>query len=92
MFAAGKKVLWGGHSGDLSRFEAIHPVIRQPLEELIERYDIHDALLDLAYIDPEQLRLTDRLTPIARHGSFTLYKTARAEAGHADGRTGTMTR
>lgn len=76
-FAARKKVLWGGHSGDLSKFEALYPVIRQPLDELIREYRLDYVMLDLAYTDPEQLKLAERLRPISRHGTFALYATDR---------------
>jgi len=79
-FASRKKVLWGGHSGDLSKFEAVYPVIRRPLEDLIDEYRLDYVLLDLAYTDPEQLRLTARLRPISRHGTFALYETGRRDA------------
>lgn len=76
-FASGKNVLWGGHSGDLSKLDALYPVIRRPLDELIAEYRLDYVLLDLAYTDPEQLRLTDRMRQVSRHGGFALYRTSR---------------
>ena len=76
-FASGKKVLWGGHSGDLSKFEVLYPVIRRRLDELIDEYKLDFVMLDLAYTDPEQLWLTDRLRRISGHGTFALYTTGR---------------
>lgn len=80
-YASGKKVLWGGHSGDLSRYEALSPVIRRPLEELIDEYDLSYVVIDLAYTDPERLRLSPRLDEVARHGNFALYR------AHGDARS-----
>jgi len=82
-FTSRKKVLWGGHSGDLSKFEAVYPVIRRPLDELIDEYRLDYVLLDLAYTDPEQLRLAGHLRPISRHGTFALYATERENAPRA---------
>ena len=79
-FTSGKKVLWGGHSGDLSRFEAVHPVIRRPLEELIREYRLEFVLLDLSYTDASQIRLAHRLREISRHGEFALYRVGPAGA------------
>lgn len=76
-FASRKKVLWGGHSGDLSKFEALYPVIRRPLDQLIDEYELDYVMLDLAYTSPEQLRLADRLRRISGHGTFVLYATDR---------------
>lgn len=83
-FASGKKVLWGGHSGDLSNFEAVFPVIRRPLDELIEQYEIDYVLLDLAYTDPKLLRLDEKLHPISSHGTFWLYRTKVMVAGEQE--------
>ncbi|MDE3102007.1 MAG: hypothetical protein KGJ98_07185 [Chloroflexota bacterium] len=80
-YHSGKRTLWGGHSGDLTRFEAIFPVIRRPLEELIAQYDLHYVLLDLSYVTPERLRLDRSLEEIQREGAFVLYRTRRAATG-----------
>jgi len=74
-YNSGKRTLWGGHSGDLRRFEAIFPVIRRPLDELIAEYDLHYVLLDLSYVAPPQIRLADVLREIAREDRFALYDT-----------------
>lgn len=73
-YASGKRVLWGGHSGDLSRFEDLSPVIRRPLEELAREYSLDYALLDHAYVTPERLRLERWLQPMWRVGTFGLYR------------------
>lgn len=69
----------GGHSGDLSRFESVSPVIRRPLEDLIAEYRLQYALLDLSYVTPEQIRLDGQLREVARAGAFALYATTLAE-------------
>jgi hypothetical protein len=74
-YASGKSVLWGGHSGDLSRYEALSPVIRRPLGDLIDEYDLSYVVIDLAYVDPHRLSLSARLDEVARHGNFALYRT-----------------
>lgn len=74
-YKSGKRTLWGGHSGDLSRFEALSPRIRRPLDHLIAQYDLHYALIDLSYVDPAQIDLDGHLSEIARDGSFALFET-----------------
>lgn len=80
-YASGKKVLWGGHSGDLTRFEAIFPVISEPLEGLIQRYGLQYILLDRAYTDLRRLRLDERARLLSQSGSFALYEIV--PSGHA---------
>src|SRR5207302_2404082 len=48
-YNAEKSILWGGHSGNLSRLEEFFPVIRRPLGYFFERYAISYVLLDLIY-------------------------------------------
>lgn len=73
-YNARKSVLWGGHSGDLTRFEDVFPVVRRPFPELIERYGLKYALLDLGYVDLRTLRLSDILVEVERSGPFSLYE------------------
>lgn len=75
-YNSGKRTLWGGHSGDLTRFEAMFPVIRVPLDELIAKYDLRYALLDLGYVTPERLGLRGRIREIAREDGLALYATS----------------
>jgi len=74
-YHSGKRTLWGGHSGDLTRFEAIYPVLRRPIEELIAEYGMHYVLLDLSYVTPDRLRLDRSLAEVGRDGAFALYET-----------------
>ncbi|MBM3464917.1 MAG: hypothetical protein FJX76_22695 [Armatimonadetes bacterium] len=74
-YQSGKSILWGGHSGDLTKYEALFPVVREPLEKLIERYGVRYVLLDEAYVTAADLKLEPMLRPLSRHGQFVLYST-----------------
>ncbi|MGE0454899.1 MAG: hypothetical protein AB7O37_09665 [Vicinamibacteria bacterium] len=50
LYHSGKPVLWGGHSGNHDRLEALFPVIREDLRETFERHGVRYALLDRAYV------------------------------------------
>lgn len=50
LYHSGKPVLWGGHSGNHDRLEALFPVIRADLRETFARHGIRYALLDRAYV------------------------------------------
>lgn len=76
-YVTGKRTLWGGHSGDLSRFESVSPVIRRPIDELMLEHSLRYALFDLAYVTPERLGLEGWLRPVARSGQFVVYESAR---------------
>jgi hypothetical protein len=73
-YHSGKSVVWGGHSGDLARFEELSPVIRRPLEDLIAEYGLSYVVLDLAFTDVMQLKLDARLGLVVRRGQFALYR------------------
>lgn len=73
-YHSGKSVLWGGHSGDLSRFEDLSPVVRRPFRELIQMYDLKYALLDLNYVEPSQIDLAPDLDELARASTFALFE------------------
>jgi hypothetical protein len=77
-YHAGKSVVWGGHSGDLARFEEVAPVIRRPIEELIAEYGLSYVVLDLVFTDVMQLRLDARLALVVRRGQFALYRVKNA--------------
>src|SRR5438876_917345 len=67
-YAAGKAVVWGGHSGDLSRFEEFFPVLRKPLEYFVRRYAVDYIVLDHTYVSPEQLGIDSNVEPLDRFG------------------------
>lgn len=81
-YNSGKPTLWGGHCGDLSRFEAIAPVIRRPLPELFREHGVRYVVLDTLYAQPEELRLDAYCAPRGRYSSFELYE-ARATTSAA---------
>src|SRR5438105_15843631 len=66
-YAARKAVVWGGHSGDLHKFEEFFPVLRKPLHYFLERYSVDYLVLDQAYVRPERLGVE---SAIARLNSF----------------------
>jgi hypothetical protein len=69
-FASGKPVLWGGHSGDLRKFEEFYPVVRRPLRYFFEQYAIEYILLDLQYVTPDRLGLSDAIQSSERFGAM----------------------
>ncbi|MBV9543571.1 MAG: hypothetical protein JOY61_04270, partial [Chloroflexi bacterium] len=79
-YNASKSVVWGGHSGNLSRFEEFYPVLRRPLSYFVERYDVDYLLLDHAYVTPERLGVADAVSTLDRFGSIAVYEFVRPEA------------
>jgi hypothetical protein len=71
-YAAGKAVVWGGHSGDLTRLEEYYPVVRKPIDYFVRQYEVNYLLLDNAYVAPERLDVPDA-SVLARFGSFGVY-------------------
>lgn len=54
-YHSGKPILWGGHCGDLTRFEAITPVIARPLPELFAEHGVRYVLVDRSFVEPDRL-------------------------------------
>ena len=81
-YHSGKSVLWGGHSGDLTRFESLFPVIRRPLDGLIVEYGITWVILDLVFTDVDRVDLGATLTLATRRGQFALYRVERGNGRH----------
>jgi hypothetical protein len=79
-YNARKAVVWGGHSGDLRKFEEFFPVLRQPLDYFVERYDIDYLILDHAYVTPERLGIVESINVLEQHGSIGLYEFVRRPA------------
>ena len=69
-----KPVLWGGHSGNLSRLEEFFPVIRRPLSYFFKQYAIQYVLLDLKYATPERLDIADGTDRLETFGSVSVYR------------------
>jgi hypothetical protein len=58
-YASGKKVLWGGHCGDLRPLERITPVLREPIPELLASLGARYVLVDEAFASVDDLALAD---------------------------------
>jgi hypothetical protein len=76
-YSAQKSVLWGGHSGDLRKFEEFFPVVRKPIDHFVERYHIDYLLVDLAYTTPDLLGLDASTNTLASFGSIVVYEASR---------------
>jgi hypothetical protein len=79
-FNADKAVVWGGHSGDLRKFEEFFPVMRKPLAYFIERYAVDYVVLDEAYVSPGLLGIDSSTAPLDRFGAIVVYEFARPPA------------
>ena len=73
-YHSGKSVLWGGHSGDLTRFESLSPVIRRPLDALITEHQLAWAIFDFEFTDPDRVGLNGMVRLALRRGQFGLYR------------------
>ncbi len=74
--ASGKRVLWGGHCGDLRPLERITPVLREPIPALLASFGARHVLLDETFATVADLRLAEA-RPEWRGGSFVLLACAR---------------
>ena len=75
-----KAVVWGGHSGNLSRFAEFFPVLRRPVEYFVDRYAVDYLVLDEAYVRPDRLGLESSLAALDRFGPITVYEFVRRPA------------
>jgi hypothetical protein len=82
-FDASTAVVWGGHSGDLSRLDEFFPVIRKPLEYFFATYQVDYLVLDLAYTSPERLRVQQAVEPLRQFGKIAVFQVCRT--GQAQG-------
>lgn len=73
-YHSGKRVLWGGHSGDWRQLEVLAPVITVRLPELMQRYGVRYVLIDALYARPEDVGLRECLEPKGCWDSFELYE------------------
>jgi hypothetical protein len=71
-YNAEKAVVWGGHSGDLSKLEEFYPVLRKPLPYFVERYAVDYLILDAMYVAPARLGL-EGAKPLRCFGPICLY-------------------
>jgi len=79
-YGADKAVVWGGHSGDLRKFEEFYPVLRKPLRHFVDRYAVDYLVLDHAYVTPERLGITDAISPLDHFGPIAVYEFVRPPA------------
>ena len=91
-YNAEKPVLWGGHSGNLSRLEEFFPVIRQPLRYFFQRYTIAYVMLDLVYTTPERLQIGDTTELLEAFGSFGVYQVRTPALTEPESPTPSLTR
>ncbi len=73
-YNARKSVLWGGHCGNLARFEALAPVVTRAFPELMREYGVQYVLLDTLYARVGDVRLEPFVREIARTDTFVLYR------------------
>ena len=73
-YDANKSVVWGGHSGNLDKFEEFFPVLRQPIEYFFDRYQVDYLVLDLQYTTPDRLGISERVSTIREFGSIVVYQ------------------
>jgi hypothetical protein len=73
-YQAGRPVVWGGHCGNLARFEWVAPVLSRPLADICAELGVRYVLLDERYIRFEELRLPE--TPVRRADpeGFVIYE------------------
>jgi len=71
-YHSGQPILWGGHCGDLRRFEALAPVITVPLPDLCRTCGVRYALIDSTYAAPRDVGL-EGARRLARFGPFDLF-------------------
>ncbi|HEX8968277.1 MAG TPA: hypothetical protein VF937_10370 [Chloroflexota bacterium] len=83
-YNAQKAVVWGGHSGNLLRFEEFFPVIRKPFKYFLDSYHVDYVLLDLAYVTPDELEANESITPMDQFGSMALYAVAEVPAHYSE--------
>jgi hypothetical protein len=73
-YRSGKPVVWGGHCGNLARFEWITPVISRPLPMLFADLRVRYLLLDDRYARPEDLDLRGHVRAIGHHDGFEVFE------------------
>jgi hypothetical protein len=79
-YAARKAVVWGGHSGNLDRFEEFYPVLRKPIDYFVTRYAVDYLVLDAAYVEPERLGMVSSINQLERFGPISVYECVRPAA------------
>lgn len=73
-YASGRPVVWGGHCGDLRRFEWVAPRIVRPIPDLFADLGVRYLLLDDRFTKPEDLGVSDAVVARWRQAGFTVYE------------------
>jgi hypothetical protein len=73
-YGADKAVVWGGHSGDLSKFEEFFPVLRKPIDYFVRRYAVDYVVLDETYVLPQRIGIESSITALGRFGTIAVYE------------------
>jgi hypothetical protein len=79
-YGADKAVVWGGHSGDLRKFEEFFPVLRRPIDYFVRQYAVDYVVLDETYVLPERLGIESSVAALKRFGSIVVYEFVRPPA------------
>lgn len=79
-YNADKAVVWGGHSGNLSRFSEFYPVLRKPIEYFVDTYAIDYLVLDDAYVGADVLGVRGMVEPLDTFGPIRVYQFVRRPA------------
>ena len=75
-YNAGKAVVWGGHSGNLSKLEEFFPVLRCPVSYFVRQYQVNYLVLDQAYASLEDVCMQGAVTPLRQFGHIGVYAVA----------------
>jgi len=67
-YLGGKKVLWGAHGSGWDKMDEFWPVIKVPLEKLIEKYKINFMLIDKRFVDKEDLKIDSLIKETVHNG------------------------
>jgi hypothetical protein len=76
-YNADKAVVWGGHSGNLNKFEEFYPVLRKPLDYFVDKYAVDYVVIDRVYVQPERLGIDGSMRSLDRFGPFLVYEVSR---------------
>jgi hypothetical protein len=80
-YQTGKRVLWGGHSGDPARLDGFYPVISRPLQEFFLEYRVDYFILDLDYVELDLLALDGYVQPLRQFERFCVFQVLVPEPG-----------
>lgn len=63
-YLAGKKVLWGAHGSGWNKLDEFWPVIKVPIDNIIQKYAINRILIDKRFVDIGDLKINNHLEKI----------------------------